>query len=419
MGPRSIDATAPAGDGAAASSARRFDASLGLGSRLGFLGAGARAADPRAPAGALLGVVLALMALGLLVQASHASTIQTIDGYHHELTVQLMFRLCGVAALMAGWFLGPAGVRRALPALVLASFAALVLCWVPGIAAPRNGSHRWIDVGIAFQPSEMARLVLVLWVADRCARLGDSVRDLRRGVLPTFGAILAFFAAVLLETDLGGALLMLLCALSVLWVGGARLVQMAGILVGAGGGALLMAGAFVPYVRARLMMFFGQQHNDQVADTLQALSSGGLLGRGLGHGVARNSGVPYLQSDYVFAQIGEELGLVGMLVLLGLALAFLWHGQQLVRALAGRFEALAAFGLLISVGLQGMLHVQVVARLAPPKGITLPFVSDGGTSLIVSSLAVGLAMGAARRRSPESIPCNPSNVTVSSPCSSS
>ena len=131
---------------------------------------------------------------------------------------------------------------------------------------------------------------------------------------------------------------------------------------------------------------------------------------------SRNDGVPYLESDYVFGLVGEELGLLGMWLVLALLVAFLWFSLRLVLSVPDRYQALAAFGLLVSVGLQAMLHVQVVAGLAPPKGMTLPFVSDGGTSLIVSSLAVGLALGAARRSTTQdpATPCNPSNATASS-----
>jgi cell division protein FtsW len=108
--------------------------------------------------------------------------------------------------------------------------------------------------------------------------------------------------------------------------------------------------------------------------------------------------VPYLDSDYVFAQVGEELGLAGLLLVLGLYAFFLWSALRLVLSISDRYAALAAFGLLVSVSLQAMLHVQIVSGLAPPKGMTLPLVSDGGTSLLVSCLAVGLALGAVRSR---------------------
>ena len=116
-----------------------------------------------------------------------------------------------------------------------------------------------------------------------------------------------------------------------------------------------------------------------------------------GLGDARNQGVPYLDSDLVFAQVGEELGVLGLVLLVGLYLAFAWYSLRLVLSIPDRYEALAAFGLLLCTALQAMLHMQIVSGLAPPKGMTLPFLSDGGTSLLVSCLAVGLALGTVPR----------------------
>jgi cell division protein FtsW len=118
----------------------------------------------------------------------------------------------------------------------------------------------------------------------------------------------------------------------------------------------------------------------------------------MAQGEFRNVGLPYQNSDYVYSLVGEEFGLLGMLLTTGLVLAFVWFSLRLVLSIKDRFSALAAFGLLLSVGLQAMIHMQVVTELAPPKGMTLPFISHGGTSLIVSALAVGLALGAARRQ---------------------
>lgn len=367
--------------------------------RLDQLARRAEHPDPSSPAKALFWVVLAMMGLGFLVQASHAATIQSHGEYHSELVSQALFRVAGLMALLVGFHFGPRGMQRFLPILMVAAGLLLVAVFVPGIGRSVNGAHRWVDLGgLRFQPSELARIVLVMWVADRCLRLGDSMHDLRRGILPMLAVALLFFALVLVETDLGGSLLLLICALAVMWVGGARVMPVAVSLLAVGGGTITAATALIPYMRQRVAVFFGHAQNDQVADTFSAISSAGWFGSGLGHGALRNQGVPYLQSDYVFAQIAEEFGLLGMWAALGLALAFLWFSLRLVLSLQGRYEALSAFGLLVSVCLQGMLHFQVVARLAPPKGMTLPFISDGGTSLIVSSLAVGLALGASRAR---------------------
>jgi cell division protein FtsW len=355
--------------------------------------------DPGAPALGLFGVVVLLMGIGTLVQASHASTILEPGRFADELVGQVLVRLAALAAILVGYRFGPRGVRRFLPALTAGALVLLVLCYVEPFSVVKNGARRWVDLfGIRFQPSELARIAIVLWVADRCVKLGSHVSDFRRGVLPMLALALTFFGLVLCETDLGGGLLLLICALSTMWVGGAHILPVAVSVVAIGGGVLTAATTFIPYIGNRFGMWLGRVQNDQVSDAVGAIGSGGLFGVGLGQGTARSAGVPYLQSDYVFAQIGEELGLFGMLLVLGLVLAFLWFALRLVLSIRDRYEALAAFGLLVSVGLQAMLHVQVVSGLAPPKGTILPFISDGGTSLVVSSLAVGIALGSARKR---------------------
>jgi cell division protein FtsW len=296
-------------------------------------------------------------------------------------------------------------LRRFVPALLVAMAALLLLVFIPPFGRPINGSHRWIELGIvSFQPSELARIVVVLWIADRCVRLGPMVREVRRGVLPMLALGLFFFLLVATETDLGGALLLLICVFATMWVGGARPTHVVGTATTVAFGALAFAFTSIPYMRRRIEMFLGTAKSDQVGDSLAAIAGGDFFGLGIGRGLARNQGVPYLESDFVFAQVGEELGLAGMILVLALFAAFAWYALRLVLSIRDRHDALATFGLLVSTSLQAMLHAQVVAGLAPPKGMTLPFVSHGGTSLIVSSLSVGLALGAARRSSRTSDP---------------
>jgi cell division protein FtsW len=369
--------------------------------------------DPARPATRLFLTVLALMGLGLLLQASHAATTLPMEEFRDELSGQLAFRLIAVAALLLGFRLGPAGIRPVVPYLLAVAGVMLVLVFVPGVGGPINGSHRWLRVaGLSFQPSELARIALVLWLADRCVRLGGRVHDVGRGVAPMMAVVAVCFGLILIETDLGGAMLLLICALSTMWVGGARMLPVFGGFVAVGGGAIISMMTVVPYARDRIAMWFGHVRNAQVAGTVDAMSSGHLTGSGLSHGTFRIAGVPYLESDYVFALVGEELGVLGMLLVLALLCAFLWFALRLVLSVDDRYSALVAFGLLVSVGVQAMVHVQVVSGLAPPKGMTLPFISDGGTSLVVSSLAVGLAVGAARTQRQELLPCSPSNATA-------
>jgi cell division protein FtsW len=362
--------------------------------------------DPARPALGIFLVVLALLGLGLVLQVNHAATTAPLDEFWKTFGDQLFFRIGALLALLVGFRIGPEGLRRTIPALMLFCFLALIAVYVPGVADPRNGANRWVSVfGLfSFQPSELARIVCVLWVADRCMLLGADVQQLKRGVLPMLAVGFLFFFLILCETDLGGALLFLVCFLGTLWVGGAQPLHVAGPLVAIGGTAVLVLISFVTYIRNRVAMFLGHASNHQVDHSADALASGDLFGVGLGQGQFRNARVPYLETDYVLALVGEELGLVGVWAVLALLLCFAWFSLRFVLSIKDRYCALAAFGLLLSFALQSMVHVQVVTRLAPPKGMPLPFLSHGGTALLVSSFAIGLALGAARptgRRAPE------------------
>lgn len=383
--------------------------------------------DPTRPALGVFFVVLALLGLGLVLQTNHAATTAPLADFWKIFGDQLFQRVGALAVLLVGFRLGPVGLRKAIPALMVLCFLSLVAVYVPGVADPRNGANRWVNVlGLcSFQPSELARIVCVLWVADRCMRLGEDVRDLRKGVLPMLAVGFSFFFLILGETDLGGALLFLLCFLGTMWVGGAQPLHVAGPLIGIGGTAALVLITFVSYIRNRVAMFLGHASNHQVDFSADALASGDLFGVGLGQGQFRNARVPYLETDYVLALVGEELGLIGVWAVLALLLCFAWFALRFVLSIKDRYCALAAFGLLLSFALQSMVHVQVVTRLAPPKGMPFPFLSHGGTALLVSSFAIGLALGAARPaarrasepRSPADAPRARAGIPVPEPAS--
>ncbi len=342
----------------------------------------------------LFAVVCVLLGLGLLVQASHAATTVPAERFQDVLISQVALRASALVLLLAVARLGLARLRACIPALTVLSLIALVLCYVPGIGASRNGSWRWIELGaLSFQPSELARIVAVLWVADRCVRLTPAQRADLRHTLPMLAMAAAFFLLIVGEVDLGGALILACCLLATMFVGGVNVRALLTTLVPLMSLALVVAWTCVPYVQRRIGMFLGRETSSQVQEGLAAIGRGGLAGLGLAQGVARNRGVPYLDSDFVLAQVGEEFGWLGALLVLGLFAALLWNGLGLVQSLSDRFLALASFGAIVSIALQAMVHIQVVSGLAPPKGMTLPFISHGGTSLFVSSLCAGLAIG--------------------------
>ncbi|MEZ6014100.1 MAG: FtsW/RodA/SpoVE family cell cycle protein [Planctomycetota bacterium] len=359
--------------------------------------------DPRGPARAIFAIVLALLSFGFMLQASHAATTVPRALLGAELRELAAFRLAGVGILLGAWWLGPRRLAPFVPALTVMVMFALVAVYLPFIGAPRNGSHRWILIpGLRFglQPSEFARVLLVLWVARRCALLGPRIGEWRAGFAPTAALGLAAFALVFLEPDLGGSILLLLCYGATLFVGGARMNHVALAGSSLGGAALLFGLSQFSHIRERIAVWTGEATNDQVRRSAEAMASGDWFGVGLGQGLFRNASLQYMQTDYALALVGEEFGLFGVLLVVGLFAAFTWHALRLVLAVEDRFAALTAFGLTVSVAFQAMLHLQVVTGLAPPKGMALPFLSDGGSSLLASCLAVGLALGAARKPPP-------------------
>jgi len=355
--------------------------------------------DPTRPAAGVFFSILALMGIGLLVQVSHAATTLPPASFTAAATNIFMFRVIGLGVLVCAFLMGPVGVRRFIPLLTILVIVALLAVFIPALNYEANGSRRWVHLpllSMTLQPSEVARVVMILWVAHRCTHLGPLVQDMRRGYLPMLGFGLGIFGLIVFQPDLGGALLFLVCFVCTMWVGGARPGHVASSLGMFGGGALVLAVTMFSYVRERFAVWVGDAGNLQVDGTLQAMASGELLGAGLTHGPARNSGLQYLQTDYAFSLVGEELGAVGLFTVIGLLLVLAWFSLQLVLSIRDRYSALVAFGLLVSIAIQAMLHIQVGTGLAPPKGMNLPFISDGGSSLIASCLAVGLALGAVR-----------------------
>jgi cell division protein FtsW len=286
--------------------------------------------------------------------------------------------------------------RAALPAF-LVCLALLALVLVPGLGHESNAARRWFRLGgLSFQPSEFARLALVLFLAHFLAGRGEEMASFRRGFLPAAGALAAVVGLVLVEPDFGSAVYLLFVGIALLAVGGARIVHLCAAAAAALPLLLFIGWRSFGHVRERFAYLLEGDYQGTIARV--ALGSGGIFGRPLGEGGLKWGYVPESRNDFVFAILGEEAGLTGCLLVVALFGAFLAFGHRAAKARREEpFDALLIFGVVFAVALQAALNLAVVTRLAPPKGIALPFVSAGGTSMTILGVGVGLAAAAASR----------------------
>ena len=348
----------------------------------------------------------ALVAVGLIVlyAASFYNAQDTPEGQFSELYSQLAGVGLGLAALTAARYLDYRLLQRRWVCGALAAFslALLALTPIPGIGRMVNGSRRWLALGpVVFQPSELAKYAMVLWMARCLSRREARLDRLVRDIGPKLWLPCAMFFLILLQPNLSTAGSILIAAAAMLLLAGARWRHLG--LLGVSGLAL---GAFYalsePYRRERLLSFrdpFAQLSDQgyQLAQSLLAFGSGGLFGMGLGQGRQKYAFLPYPQSDFIFAVVGEDLGLTGCLAVLGLFACLIYFGLRVAMACEDRFGSLLAGGVVVMLGVQTVLNVAVVIGLVPTTGLPLPFFSAGGTSMAIAMGACGLVLGIARR----------------------
>jgi cell division protein FtsW len=276
---------------------------------------------------------------------------------------------------------------------------------VLAVGQSANGATRWIGVGpVTLQPSELAKVALVLFVADLLARRCREMDDPRRTLWPVVGVLGGVLLLVLVQPNLGTSLVITAIVLMMLFAAGARMRALAGL----GGLAVLAAGLLVwfePYRRRRLFAMFDPWSNksDSGYQAIQAgvgLSDGGLTGLGLGQSKAKYGYLPFSHNDFIFAIIGEELGLLGAVAVVLLFVMLTFLGVRAASHAADRFSALVAVGITTWLVGQAFLNVAVVLGLVPNTGVPLPFVSYGGSSLLVTMVGVGMLLNIARHPRP-------------------
>jgi cell division protein FtsW len=349
-----------------------------------------------------LGLVLAILLLGLVMVTSASISIaskETGDVFYY-LERQLMLALigCGAAAFM---FLVPTRlIERVSIYLLIAAGAMLLLVAIPGIGHEVNGSRRWLRIlGFNFQVSELARVFVLIYLASYAVRRSEELRTTFHGLLKPVGMLVLAGALLLAEPDLGAATVLFATGFGVLFVAGARLRYAIGFTLIAAGGFAALA-MLEPYRFARIMAFLDpwKYYKDagfQLAQSLIAIGRGEWFGVGLGGSVQKLFYLPEAHTDFLFAVLAEELGLVGVLLTLALFMALTWRAFYIARLAQGaglQFASYLAVGFGLWLGLQSFINIGVNMGVLPTKGLTLPLMSYGRSSLVVTLGWVGLLL---------------------------
>ncbi|MBR3119387.1 stage V sporulation protein E [Oceanobacillus profundus] len=347
----------------------------------------------------LLFIIVILLVVGIVMVYSSSyvwSDYKFNDSFYY-LKRQLLFAGAGVVAMFFFMVIPYYTWKKYANLILLFCFILLLLVLIPGVGLVRGGAQSWIGVGaFSIQPSEFMKLGLIIFLAAILSANQKYITSFKKGFLPCILLVFTAFGLIMLQPDLGTGMVLVLTCMIMIFAAGARLTHFFGLAaIGMLGFVGLIASA--PYRISRITAFLNPWEDPlgdgfQIIQSLYAIGPGGLMGLGLGNSLQKYFYLPEPQTDFIFAILGEELGFIGGTVIIVLFFLLLWRGIKIsleAPDLFGRFLALGIAGML---AVQAMINISVVIGLIPVTGITLPFLSYGGSSLTLTLCSVGVLL---------------------------
>jgi cell division protein FtsW len=350
-------------------------------------------------------VTLILITIGVVVVYSSSAI------YAHEkfgdsaffLKKHLLFLGLGFLLMLYTMSQNIARIENASKALVIGAIVLLGLVLVPGIGVSAGGARRWFRIGaLSFQPSEFAKFALIIYLASFLSRKGYKIKNMLYGYLPPAAVVSVMCVMVLLQPDLGTAVACFFISFLIIFMAGGRVRHLTTTAL-LGVPFLYYLIFSVPYRRKRMFIFLNPWQDSkgagfQIIQSFLALGSGGLLGVGLGQSKQKLFYLPEAHTDFIFSIIGEELGFLGASAVLILFGVLIWQCMRACFKEARPFNKILIFGVAGMIGFEALVNMGVSAGIFPTKGLPLPFISYGGTSLVVHMAAIGLVLNAMRER---------------------
>ena len=348
-------------------------------------------------------IVVALLGFSIITVYSTDLATFGAGGKNYQLTKHLLWVLIGLILLLTMAKIDYHYLQKLGIPILVVSFLLLLLVLLPGIGTVTNGARRWIRLGHTFgiQPSEFAKLAVIIFVSAYIAKNQSRMSEFKCGFMIPIIIIAVTGALIIKEPDFGSAAFTTILSIIMLIVGGTRFIYVFFTIIAAVPFVHKMLFE-VSYRKDRLMAFMDPWQDPSgtgyhVIQSWIALGSGGLTGLGIGSSKQKLFFLPESSSDFIFTIMGEEFGFIGVLVIMCLFLLLIWQGLKIVHATKDIFGFFLVFGITMMFGLQAVINIAVVSGIVPTKGIPLPFVSSGGSSLLFSMIGIGILINIARQ----------------------
>lgn len=342
-------------------------------------------------------VLLSLFGLIMIYSASNIWSEYKFNDPYKYLKSQGLFLIISYIALFIISKVPYIEYKKKANMIFLVCVVLLVLVLIPGVGSVRNGSRSWFGIGgFGIQPSEFTKLGLIIFTSKYLSNNSKEIRDIKKGVLPILGILLLIFGLIMLEPDFGTGVVIVMTIVVLLFTSGVKMnfFIKIGVLGLIGVVALII---IAPYRMQRIVSFINPWNDPlgsgfQIIQSLYAIGPGGLLGLGFGNSVQKHFYLPEPQTDFIFSIISEEFGFMGVLLVSILFITIIYSGFKMAMKCEDLFGKYLAFGITFGLAFQTMLNLMVVVGLIPVTGVTLPFLSYGGSSLLITMCGMGILL---------------------------
>jgi len=340
-------------------------------------------------------IILSLFGLLMIYSSSSVWALYKFNDPYKYLKSQSIFLLIGYFLIYIISKIPYQIYKQYSNKILLICLILLILVLIPGIGTIRNGSRSWFGIGpFGIQPSEFAKLGLIIFTSKYLSN--NKIKDIKTSVLPILLVVILFFGLIMLQPDFGTGVIIVMSIISLLFISGVNMNFFVKI------GVLGLIGIVVlviiaPYRMERITSFLNPWSDPlgsgfQIIQSLYAIGPGGLLGMGLGNSIQKHFYLPEPQTDFIFSIISEELGFAGILIVSTLFIIIIYRGIKISLNSEDKFAKYLAFGITFSIAFQTILNLMVVVGLIPVTGVTLPFLSYGGSSLLISMIEIGILL---------------------------